>query len=150
MQVESGALRDLLLWEELEELALSYNYIEGALPDFRVGENGVRAYSTEDVINLGDTLQYAVENQLPRILPNMRSLRLNLNFFSGELPNWLLYHPRLMEWGAETLIYPQQEKGIDSNGNEVGFSNVPLSQEYYFEAYPLLRDRYEFNDIIEE
>lgn len=150
MQVESGTLRDLLLWEELEELALSYNYIEGALPDFRVGENGVRAYSTEDVINLGDTLQYAVENQLPRILPNMRSLRLNLNFFSGELPSWLLYHPRLMEWGAETLIYPQQEKGIDSNGNEVGFSNVPLSQEYYFEAYPLLRDRYEFNDIIEE
>lgn len=150
LQLDSKTLESLLLWDELEELALSYNYIEGTLPDFRVGENGVKAYSAEDVLELGDTLNYAVENSLPRILPNMRSLRLNLNFLSGKLPDWLLYHPRLMEWGAETLIYTQQEKGIDSNGDEVGFTNVPISQEYYFEAYPLLRDRYEFNDTIEE
>lgn len=150
LQVESGTLRRLFLWEGLEELALSYNYIEGSLPNFTVGRDGVRAYSDDDVKELGDTLNYAVEHQLPRILPNMRSLRLNLNFFTGKLPDWLLYHPRLMEWGAETLIYPQQEKGIDSDGNTVGFDNVPTSQEYYFEAYPLLRDRYEFNDTIEE
>ncbi len=150
LQVESDALRRLLLWESLEELGLSYNYIEGRLPNFTVGRDGVRAYDVEDVKELGDTLNYAVDHQLPRILPNMRSLRLNLNFFTGTLPDWLLYHPRLMEWGAETLIYSQQEKGIDSDGNEVGFDNVPTSQEYYFEAYPLLRDRYEFNDTIEE
>lgn len=150
LQAGSERLESLLLWEELEELGLSYNYIEGSLPNFRVGENGVRAYTAEDTRELGDTLNYAVTNQLPRILPNMRSLRLNLNFLTGELPDWLLYHPRLMKWGAETLVYPQQEKGIDSNGVEVGFTNVPSSQEYYFEAYPLLRDRYEFNDIIEE
>lgn len=150
LQVESGTLRNLFLWEGLEELALSYNYIEGTLPNFTVGRDGIRAYNEEDVKELGDTLNYAVENQLPRILPNMRSLRLNLNFFTGKLPDWLLYHPRLMEWGAETLIYPQQEKGKDSDGNEVGFENVPTSQEYYFEAYPLLRDRYEFNDTIEK
>ena len=150
LQVESGTLRRLFLWEGLEELALSYNYIEGSLPNFTVGRDGVRAYNDDDVKELGDTLNYAVEHQLPRILPNMRSLRLNLNFFTGKLPDWLLYHPRLMEWGAETLIYPQQEKGIDSDGNTVGFDNVPTSQEYYFEAYPLLRDRYEFNDTIEE
>ena len=150
LQVESGTLRRLFLWEGLEELALSYNYIEGSLPNFTVGRDGVRAYNDDDVKELGDTLNYAVEHQLPRILPNMRSLRLNLNFFTGKLPDWLLYHPRLMEWGAETLIYPQQEKGIDSDGNTVGFDNVPTSQEYYFEAYPLLHDRYEFNDTIEE
>lgn len=149
LQVESDALRRLFLWEELEELALSYNYIEGSIPDFTVGRDGVRAYSAEDVREHGDTLNYAVEHELPRILPNMRSLRINLNFMTGRLPDWLLYHPHLMEWGAETLIYTQQEKGIDSNGNEVGFDNVPLSQEYYFEAYPLLRDRYEFNDTME-
>lgn len=150
LQVESDALRRLFLWEGLEELGLSYNYIEGSLPNFTIGRDGIRAYTAEDVKEYGDTLNYAVENQLPRILPNMRSLRLNLNFFTGKLPDWLLYHPRLMEWGAETLVYPQQEKGIDSDGDEVGFDNVPTSQEYYFEAYPLLRDRYEFNDTIEE
>ena len=149
LQVESDALRRLFLWEELEELALSYNYIEGLIPEFTVGRDGVRAYNMEDVKEHGDTLNYAVEHQLPRILPNARSLRINLNFMTGTLPDWLLYHPRLMEWGAETLVYPQQEKGIDSDGNEVGFNNVPASQEYYFEAYPLLRDRYEFNDTLE-
>lgn len=150
LQLESDALRRLFLWEELEELALSYNYIEGSLPNFSVGRDGVRAYTAEDVKELGDTLNYAVANQLPRILPNMRSLRLNLNFFSGKLPDWLLYHPHLMEWGAETLVYQQQEKGIDSDGNAVGFENVPTSNEYYFEAYPLLRNRYEYNDTIGE
>ena len=150
LQLESDALRRLFLWEELEELALSYNYIEGSLPNFTVGRDGVRAYTAEDVKELGDTLNYAVANQLPRILPNMRSLRLNLNFFTGKLPDWLLYHPHLMEWGAETLVYQQQEKGIDSDGNAVGFENVPTSSEYYFEAYPLLRTRYEYNDTIGE
>ena len=150
LQLDSDALRRLFLWEELEELALSYNYIEGSLPNFTVGRDGVRAYTAEDVKELGDTLNYAVANQLPRILPNMRSLRLNLNFFTGKLPDWLLYHPHLMEWGAETLVYQQQEKGIDSDGNAVGFENVPTSSEYYFEAYPLLRTRYEYNDTIGE
>ncbi|MBO7313961.1 MAG: hypothetical protein J6U48_07025, partial [Alistipes sp.] len=63
---------------------------------------------------------------------------------------WLLYHPDLLEWGAEVLIYPQLEKAIDSNGNNVGFDNVPTNYEYYFEAYPDYRGRYEFNDEMEE
>ena len=143
---EEEDIRRLLLWENLEELILSYNYIEGSLPDFKSGEEGVRAYTAEDVINRGDTLNWAVENRLPRILPNIRSLCINLNFMTGKLPDWLLYHPRFMEWGAEVLVYPQQEKGYDSEGNLVGFDNVPTSVEYYFEAYPLYRSRYEFND----
>ena len=145
-----NALRKLLLWDSLEELTLSYNYLEGSIPDFTVGEDGVRAYAAEDIIERGDTLTWAVENKLPRILPNMRSLRLNLNFLTGELPAWLLYHPRLMEWSAESLIYIQQESAVDSNGKHTGFSNEPTSREYYFEAYPLMRGRYEFNDEMEE
>ncbi len=144
------ALERLFLWENLESLTLSYNYFEGSIPDFKVGEKGVRAYEIEDFVERGDTLAWAVERGLPRVLPNMRSLRLNLNFFTGELPEWLLYHPRLMEWSAENLIYIQQENGIDSNGNHVGFSNEPTSREYYFQAYPLMRGRYEFNDEIAE
>lgn len=149
---KSDAIRKLLLWEELEALGLSYNFIEGELPDFedeaKDGIDGVRAYKDSDIE--GDTLKWAVENNLPRILPNMKALRINLNFMTGELPRWLLYHPYLMEWGAEVLIYPQLEKAIDSNGNNVGFDNVPTNYEYYFEAYPDYRGRYEFNDEMEE
>ena len=147
---KDDALKRLLLWENLESLTLSYNYFEGKIPDFNVGENGVRAYTEADIVERGDTLNWAVENKLPRVLPNMRSLRLNLNFLSGDLPDWLLYHPRLMEWSAESLIYVQQEGGVDSNGDHVGFANEPTSREYYFQAYPLMRGRYEFNDEIEE
>lgn len=143
-------LKQLLLWDTLEELLLSYNYLEGGLPDFKVGEDGVKAYESDDFRERGDSLNWAVENRLPRILPNMRRLMINLNFFTGEVPQWLLYHPRLLEWVPENLVYVQQEKGIDSNGNLAGFDNAPTSREYYFEAYPLLRGRFEFNDIIEE
>ncbi|MBO5890982.1 MAG: hypothetical protein J6Q28_06115 [Alistipes sp.] len=145
---KSDAVRKLLLWEELEALGLSYNFIEGELPDFKVGEEGVRAYYYSDI--KGDTLKWAVERALPRILPNMKALRINLNFMTGKLPDWLLYHPYLMEWGAEVLIYPQLEKAIDSEGNSVGFENVPTNYEYYFEAYPDYRGRYEFNEEMEE
>ena len=143
---EKDDVRRLFLWENLEELVLSYNYIEGTLPDFKAGEENVRTYTREDIIDRGDTLNWAVENNLPRILPNVRSLCINLNFMTGKLPDWLLYHPRFMEWGSEVLVFPQQEKGYDSEGNAVGFDNVPTSVEYYFEAYPLYRSRYEFND----
>ena len=141
-------IRRLLLWENLEELTLSYNYIEGNLPDFRTGEEGVRAYTEADVAERGDTLNWAVESGLPRILPNMRSLKINLNFFTGAIPDWLLYHPRLMEWSPEILVFPQQDRGIDSEGNNAGFSNEPTSREYYFQKYPLMRGRFEFNDEI--
>ena len=147
---DEDVVRGLFLWEELEELTLSYNYIEGALPDFKVGDDGVRAYTMEDIAERGDTLLWAVENNLPRILPNARVLKINLNFFSGEIPDWLLYHPRLLEWAAEVLIYPQQENGIDSNGTVVGFTNEPSSTEPYFERYPLMRGRFEFNDEMSE
>ena len=141
-------VRRLLLWENLEELTLSYNYIEGNLPDFRAGEEGVRAYTEADVAERGDTLNWAVESGLPRILPNMRSLKINLNFFTGAIPDWLLYHPRLMEWAPEILIFTQLEHAIDSEGNNAGFSNEPTSREYYFQKYPLMRGRFEFNDEI--
>lgn len=144
---DDGTIRRLFLWDKLEELSLSYNYIEGAIPQFRVGEDGIKAYTNED--SRGDTLRWAVENNLPRVLPNMRALRINLNFMTGEIPDWLLYHPNLMEWTADLLVYPQQEKCFDSEGNVAGFTNAPTSTEYYFEAYPLYRSRYEFNDEIE-
>ena len=146
----SDEIERLFLWENLEELGLSFNYIEGQLPNFTPGENGVRAYTAEDVREFGDTINWAVENNLPRILPNMHSLRINLNFMTGELPDWLLYHPRLMEWAAEILVFEQQTPATDSYGRTVKFDNAPNSMEYYFESYPLYRNRYEFNNEIGE
>lgn len=141
---KSDVVRDLFLWEELEELQLSYNYIEGRLPDFK----DMPAYTAEDVREFGDTVNWAV-GRVPRILPNMRSLKINLNFMTGDLPEWLIYHPRFLEWGPEVLIFPQQEKALNSNGESVGFNDVPSSFEFYFEKYPLYRGRYEFNEEIE-
>lgn len=145
----SNDLRRLLRWDALEELVLSYNYIEGSLPDFQVGVDGVEPYRSEDIAERGDTLLWAVESGLARILPNMKHLTLNLNFFTGKLPDWLLYHPRLLEWNTHILLYPQQESSYDSEGNVPHFDNTPSSQEYYFEKYPLMRGRFEFNDEIE-
>lgn len=142
---KSDVVKKLFLWEELEELQLSYNYIEGSLPDFKE----MPTYTEEDVREYGDTVNWAVGN-VPRILPNMRSLKINLNFMTGDLPEWLIYHPRFLEWGPEVLIFPQQEKSVNSEGKSVGFNEVPSSFEYYFEKYPKYRGRYEFNGEMEE
>ena len=141
----SDVVRNLFLWEELEELVLSYNYIEGKLPDFKE----LPTYTEEDVKIYGDTVDWAV-GRVPRILPNMRSLKINLNFMSGDAPDWLLYHPRLLEWGPEVLIFPQQEKAVNSEGKSVGFDNAPANFEYYFNVYDKYRGRYEFNEETEE
>lgn len=144
-----NSLRRLLLWENLEELNLSNCYIEGSIPDFTVGEDGVRAYTQADVDTWGrDTIQYLADNNMPRILPNCTSLRLNLNFFTGKLPDWLRYHPYLMEWIPEILIFNQYEKGINSEGKAVGFDNVESTFDYYYKAFPKMRGKYELKEDV--
>ena len=74
-------------------------------------------------------------NQVPRVLPNCRQLSLNLNFFTGKVPNWILFHPHLIEWNAPTMIFNQQPKGKNSDGAAVGFSNMTedsYSYDYYY------------------
>lgn len=74
-------------------------------------------------------------NQVPRVLPNCRQLSLNLNFFTGKVPNWILFHPHLVEWNAPTMIFNQQPKGKNSAGAAVGFSNMTedsYSYDYYY------------------
>lgn len=73
--------------------------------------------------------------QMPRVLPNCRQLSLNLNFFTGKVPNWILFHPHLVEWNAPTMIFNQQPKGKNSDGAAVGFSNMTedsYSYDYYY------------------
>lgn len=73
--------------------------------------------------------------QVPRVLPNCRQLSLNLNFLTGAVPKWILYHPHLVEWTPSIMIFNQQPKGKNSDGATVGFSNMTedsYSYDYYY------------------
>ena len=146
---ENDALKRLLLWDTLEELRLSNNYIEGQIPDFIVGQDGVEAWSQADVEAWGgDTIKNLVG--MPKIMPNMKRLSLNLNFFTGKLPEWMLYHPHLLDWFPESLIYMQKENGIDSDGKLVKFDNEPTDYEYYYNFFPGYREKYEIKEEFED
>ena len=151
---ENDGLRRLLLWDSLEELRLSNNYIEGKLPTFTtviagdtVAEEGVPVWTAEDVAG-NDTLQNLVG--YPKILPKMDLLSLNLNFFTGNAPRWLRYHPRLLDWFPESLIFMQKENGLDSEGKVVKFDNEPTNYEYYYEFFPGYREKYEIKEERDE
>lgn len=141
---DKAVIEELLRWDTLEELVLSYNYLEGSLPDCASWE----PYKPDDELiqATGDTLQYLVKNRIPKVLPKMKHFKINLNFLTGSLPKWLLYHPYFMEWYPEMFIYNQMENGIDAQGNAVKFNNTPSNFEYYFNAFPLYRAKYEINE----
>ena len=142
----SDAFRRLLLWDTLEELRLSNNYIEGQLPEFTVGDDGVVAWTEEDIQG-NDTLKNLVG--MPKILPKMKRLTINLNFFTGKLPKWVLYHPNLFDWLPESLVYPQQINAYDSEGKVAKFDNEPTDYKYYFDFFPGYEKKYEIIEEIE-
>lgn len=148
----TDVLKHLFLWDTLEELRLSNNYIEGRLPDFKVGVDGVEAYSQTDVSSFGgDTIRYLADKKFPKILPKMKSLAINLNFLTGKIPDWILYHPYFLEWIPEFLLFNQQENGINSEGVLVGFDNEPVTFDYYYDVFPGTREKYEIKEeMIEE
>lgn len=149
LKISATSLKNLLKWEKLKALALSYNLIYGELPTFVNSwdgkpEYGVSAY-TDDDIQKNDTLMSASDEvkaklkTIPRILPNVEYLSLNLNFLTGnDLPDWLLYHPRFARFNPFTLIYTQ-ESGLDMNGNVPGFKDEPANLEWFYERYPKAR-----------
>lgn len=110
--------------------------------------------------------QEAVTGQnIPRVLPHTRRLNLNLNFMTGNIPNWLLFHPYFAYWNPGTMVFNQQEGGKDSEGNTAGFSNVELvnyDYSYYYGkedpgtsqkvngvAYPLYYKVFVMSDTVE-
>lgn len=141
-------LKNLLKWEKLKSLTLSYNLIYGQLPTF-VGSNGkpeygVTTYTDED-IQKNDTLMSASDEvkkklkTIPKILPNAERFSINLNYLTGDdLPDWLLYHPRFALFDPFTLIYTQ-DTGKDMDGNIPGFKNEPSNLEWFYERYPKAR-----------
>lgn len=131
----------LLHWDKLEYLRLSYNYIYGKLPDMKDYD---KVYTEEDIRAANDTLPDGKNNPAhynligkPKVMPNLKFFGINLNVLEGELPEWILYHPHLMEWDPETIVFNQSGDINNFEGKRPGFTNVPENLNYYYEAYPL-------------
>ena len=130
---DARRLLELLSWENLETLRLGNNYIEGELPDL----NDFPVKYTAEEVNANDTLP-SILIGMPKILPNAKTFSINLNRLTGNIPDWILYHPNLWLWDPYTLIF-SQDLGMNTDGVRVRFDNVPSSWEYYYEQYPLRR-----------
>ncbi|MFI3332077.1 MAG: BACON domain-containing carbohydrate-binding protein [Rikenellaceae bacterium] len=130
LEMSSDDLERLFEWDNLESLSLSYNYNYGELPTM----DHMPTY-TQEQIEKSDTLSGAnILLRVPRVLPNCTDLRLNLNRFTGDLPEWILYHPNLMFYDAFTLIFNQE--GRNREGVLAGFDNEPSSFQYYYNEFP--------------
>ena len=59
-------------------------------------ESYIQNAAYKDTISIQDAEKYLLANGgAPRVWPKMKSLSLNLNFLTGKLPDWILYHPYL-------------------------------------------------------
>lgn len=120
----------LLMWDNLDTLRLSVNYLEGIIPDFENDPDFPKW--TEEEVNACDTLP-SILIGMPKILPDTDFFAINLNRLHGMLPDWLLYHPKLDQWYPTSLVFMQE--GKTSYGTSAGFSNEPANMDYYYEHY---------------
>lgn len=136
MRVPASSLTGFLRWEELEELRLSHNYIYGELPALAWDDKYTDAdIAANDTLKSASPGNQALLKKIPRILPNIKVFSMNLNFLTGALPDWLLYHPRFARFNPFALICTQED-GYDPNGKVPGFTNEPVNLEYFYEFYP--------------
>lgn len=101
--------------QNIRYIGLSYNYLEGAIPDM--------GYDASKYATLAEK----VANN--PVMPQLEQLSINLNFFTGAMPDWLLYHPNLRCWDPYTLVFNQYERSRDSKGQNTGFTNEPPTVE---------------------
>ena len=125
-----GFPKRFLRWSELDTLVFSVNYLQGSIPSLE-DDPDFPKWTAEEV-HACDTLPDRLIG-LPKVLPNTKLLTMNLNRLSGELPEWLLYHPCLDLWVPDALVFPQD--GRDAQGNACGFSNAPANLDYYYAEY---------------
>lgn len=153
----------LLKWEALEELSIPLNLLEGELPsDEDLIDLGLPKYQKSDItsaeykdtISVEDAEKYLLKDGgAPKVWPKMKSLAINLNFLTGKLPKWILYHPYLDFWNPFSMIFTQESNAINSDGKKAGFDNMPTNlsnydnTEYtegsYYKVYPGRRPDYE-------
>lgn len=148
--------KELLQWENLEYLSLSLNMLDGELPsDQDLLDLGIKPYTDVDINNAAnkDTIEDAKEYLLkdggaPKVWPRMKKLSLNLNFMTGKLPDWILYHPYLSFWDPFTMIFQQElsttsSKAKNTKGEVITkFSNEPTNlSNYGFEDNGITRKK---------
>lgn len=143
---ESIPLR-LLAWEKLDTLSLGVNYFRGSLPTFEDDPSWPR-YTEEDIANSTnakgvDTLPRALIGT-PKVLPRATMFSINLNRFTGLLPDWLLYHPGLDWWIPSVLVFTQEGKDVE--GRLAGFDNEPANLDYYYKFYEGCKTPPSYND----
>lgn len=120
----------LLLWDKLDTLRLSVNYMEGTMPDL-MNDPDFPKWTAEEV-HACDTLPEILIGK-PKVLPNTDFFAINQNRMYGSVPDWLLYHPKLDLWYPMILVFPQDGKTTD--GRLSGFDNEPANLDYYYEHY---------------
>lgn len=140
---EDGFPVRLLTWEKLDTLRLSANYLQGPLPtdeevtEIIAAKKGSAQYWRNDDINIKDSVAvnstFFTENDIPKVLPETDFLAINLNRFYGELPKWILYHPKLDFWYPDLLIWSQEGRAVD--GTMAAFSNAPSNLNYYYDIF---------------
>lgn len=121
----------LLKWNQLDTLILSVNYLHGSLPDF-LDDDSVPTWTKEEVEAVDSLPSILIGKK--KVLPTTKMFAVNYNRLSGTLPDWLLYHPALDIWAPYSFIFNQEGKTTD--GVSAGFSNEPVSLDYYYELYP--------------
>lgn len=149
--------KKLLQWENLEYLSLSLNMLDGELPsDQDLLDLGIKPYTEDDINNaankdtIGNEIARGYLIGAPKVWPRMKKLSLNLNFMTGKLPDWILYHPYLSFWDPFTMIFQQElsttsSKAKNTKGEVITkFSNEPTNlsnygegKTSYYEMYPL-------------
>lgn len=140
---EEGFPVRLLTWDNLDTLRLSANHIQGKLPtdeeivEILAAKKGSARYWRTSDLNIKDSIavgnNFFEENDVPMVLPETDFLAINLNKLYGELPKWLLYHPKLDLWFPDLLIWSQEGRAKD--GNKAGFNNAPTNLNYYYDIF---------------
>jgi hypothetical protein len=140
---EEGFPVRMLLWDNLDTLRLSVNYLQGKLPSdeemtqILSEKKGKVEYWRNSDLNIKDSIAvgntFFEENDVPKVIPEMDFFAINLNRLYGKLPNWILYHPKLDQWYPDLLIWSQEGRAKD--GNKAGFSNAPTNMNYYYDIY---------------
>lgn len=127
--------KEILKWDNLDTLRLSVNYLQGELPDMKY--EGLEEWTFEE---LKDSLATGLTELpkelvgLPKVLPDATFFAINFNRFTGKIPDWILYHPKLDFWVPYQLIFAQE--GKTQEGKNAGFTNEPISLDYYYNIYP--------------
>lgn len=127
--------KDILKWNNLDTLRLSVNYLQGEIPDMEY--EGLPEWTFEDLKDSLATGSTSLPEELvglPKVLPDTKFFAINFNRFTGRLPDWLLYHPNLDLWIPYSLIFSQE--GKTKEGKNAGFTNEPVSLDYYYNIYP--------------